>query len=117
MQKPPTPDKAEHSPAVEASVPRRNYKISTLIDESSGTDLEMLMIKMREQTGEKPKQAEALEAAIQDVELCYDYRILEIVLHLVLSILDVSYITILNQIVIDIFQVHPRHHSTQQLAC
>ena len=59
-----TPHKKEHSPAVESSAPRRSYKISTLIHESSGADLEMLMIKMREQTGKKPKQAEALEAAI-----------------------------------------------------
>jgi hypothetical protein len=66
-----TPHKKEHSPAVEASTPRRSYKISTLIHESSGADLEMLMIKMREQTGKKPKQAEALEAAIQELKNKY----------------------------------------------
>lgn len=66
-----TPHKTEHSPAVEASTPRRSYKISTLIHESSGADLEMLMIKMREQTGKKPKQAEAFEAAIQALKEQY----------------------------------------------
>lgn len=66
-----TPHKKEHSPAVEARPPRRAYKIWTLIHEGSGADLEMLMIKMREMTGKKPKQAEALEAAIQALKDTY----------------------------------------------
>jgi len=42
-----------------------------LIHEFAGADLEILMIKMREQTGKKPKQAEALEAAIQALKEIY----------------------------------------------
>ena len=78
LQEPPKPEdlklsphKKEGHPAVEASTPRRGYKIWTLIHEFAGADLEILMIKMREQTGKKPKQAEALEAAIQALKEIY----------------------------------------------
>ena len=65
------PHKKEGSPAVEIRTPRRSYKIWTLIHESAGADLEILMIKIREKTGRKPKQAEALEAAIQALKKIY----------------------------------------------
>jgi hypothetical protein len=35
-----------------------------MISEGSGADIEKIMIRIREETGKKPKQAEALEAAI-----------------------------------------------------
>jgi hypothetical protein len=57
LQSPPKPEdlkvtahKKENSPAVEVNPPRRSYKISTLIHESAGSDLEMIMIKIRQQT-------------------------------------------------------------------
>jgi hypothetical protein len=59
-----SPHKKGHSPAVEANTPRRRYRIWTMISEGSGADIEKIMIRIREETGKKPKQAEALEAAI-----------------------------------------------------
>lgn len=60
-----SPHKKEHSPAVEVNTLRRRYRIWTIISEDSGADLEKIMIRIREDTGRKPKQSEALEAAIQ----------------------------------------------------
>ena len=72
LKEPPKPEelklsahKKEYILAVEASTPRRSYQVWTLIHESAGADLEMLMIKIRERTGKKPKQVEALKMAIQ----------------------------------------------------
>jgi hypothetical protein len=55
LQSPPKPEdlkvtahKKENS--VEVNPPRRSYKILTLIHESAGSDLEMIMIKIRQQT-------------------------------------------------------------------
>ena len=78
LQEPPKPEdmtpsahKKEHSPAVEANTPRRSYRIWTIISEESGADLEKIMIRIREETGKKPKQAEALEMAIQALKNKY----------------------------------------------
>jgi len=78
LQEPPKPEsinlsphKKEHSPAVEASAPRRSYRIWTIISEESGAELEKIMIRIREETGKKPKQAEALEMAIQALKKQY----------------------------------------------
>jgi uncharacterized alpha/beta hydrolase family protein len=43
-----------------------------LIHESAGSDLEMIMIKIRQQTWRKPKQAEALEKAIEALKERYE---------------------------------------------
>ena len=79
LKSPPKPDtsvlsalKKEHSPAIAANVPSRNYRIGTLIHSQYGEELEELMIKIRQRTGKKPKLAEALESAIVALKEKYE---------------------------------------------
>jgi hypothetical protein len=54
---------AEHTPAAPVSQPR-SYRISTMINENAGDQLEQAIIRIRKETGKKPKIAEVLEIAI-----------------------------------------------------
>jgi hypothetical protein len=59
--------KPEGSPAVPVRVEsvRRQYRISTYINEEAGERLENLIIKVRRARGKKPKIAEVLEQALK----------------------------------------------------
>ncbi len=59
--------KPEGSPAVPVTIEsvRRQYRISTYINEEAGERLENLIIKVRKAKGKKPKIAEVLEQALE----------------------------------------------------
>ena len=58
----------EHTPAVAAKAPRREYRVSTYLTEESGVRFEQLHALMRRTEGRKVKQAEVLEQALLALE-------------------------------------------------